>query len=68
MPYETLIVSREERFAVVTLNRPPANAISEALMRELGAALAELESDAEVRALIITGAGDRIFCAGADLG
>jgi enoyl-CoA hydratase/carnithine racemase len=68
MAYETLILSREERFAIITLNRPPANAISETLMRELNAALSELESDDGVRAVIITGAGDRIFCAGADLG
>jgi enoyl-CoA hydratase/carnithine racemase len=68
MPYETLILSREESFAVITLNRPPANAISEQLMRELNAALSDIESDAGVRAVIITGAGDRIFCAGADLG
>ena len=68
MAYETLILTREERFAIVTLNRPPANAISETLMRELNAALSELESNDAVRALIITGAGDKIFCAGADLG
>ena len=68
MAYETLVLSREERFAVITLNRPPANAISEALMRELNAALSELESDEAVRAVIITGAGEKIFCAGADLG
>ncbi|MBI4246181.1 MAG: enoyl-CoA hydratase/isomerase family protein [Candidatus Rokubacteria bacterium] len=68
MAYETLLVSREERFAVITLNRPPANAISEVLMRELNAALASFESDDEVRSVIITGSGDRIFCAGADLG
>jgi enoyl-CoA hydratase len=68
MPYETLILSREESFAVVTLNRPPANAISEPLMRELNAALSDVENDPSVRSLIITGAGDRIFCAGADLG
>lgn len=68
MAYETLSVAREERWAVVTLNRPPANAISEALMRELDAALTSVEADAEVRAVILTGAGDRIFCAGADLG
>src|SRR5262245_32658353 len=66
--YETLIVAREEGFAVITLNRPPANAISAALMRELDAALTDLEADDGVRAIIITGAGDRIFCAGADLG
>ncbi len=68
MAYETLILTREERFAIVTLNRPPANAISETLMRELNAALSELESDDAVRAVIVTGAGDKIFCAGADLG
>ena len=68
MPYETMILGREEGFAVLTLNRPPANAISEALMRELNAVLSEIESDAAVQCLIITGAGDKIFCAGADLG
>ena len=68
MPFETLSLEREENFAVITLNRPPANAISEQLVRDLGAALASLERDDGVRAVIITGAGDRIFCAGADLG
>jgi enoyl-CoA hydratase/carnithine racemase len=68
MPYETLILAREESFAVITLNRPPANAISGDLMRELNAALSDMESDPAVRSVIITGAGDRIFCAGADLG
>jgi enoyl-CoA hydratase/carnithine racemase len=68
MAYETLLFAREERFAVVTLNRPPANAISEPLMRELNAALSSVENDDDVRSLIITGTGDRIFCAGADLG
>lgn len=68
MPYETIIVTREERHGVVTLNRPPANAISPQLMRDLNAALSGFESDDEIRAVIITGAGDRIFCAGADLG
>src|SRR5437870_2290258 len=68
MAYETLLFAREESFAIVTLNRPPANAISEPLMRELNAVLNAVESDDSVRALIITGAGDRIFCAGADLG
>src|SRR5882724_6112212 len=68
MAYETLLVAREESFAVITLNRPPANAISEPLMRELNAALNSVENDDSVRAVIITGAGDRICCAGADLG
>ena len=68
MPYETIVLDREDTFAVITLNRPPANAISEALMRELNAALSDVETDATVKSVIITGAGDRIFCAGADLG
>jgi enoyl-CoA hydratase/carnithine racemase len=68
MPFETLLLDREETFAVVTLNRPPANAISEQLVKDLAAALASVETDEGVRAVIVTGAGDRIFCAGADLG
>jgi len=68
MAYETILLAREESFAVVTLNRPPMNAINETLMRDLNAALSELQADDAVRSLIITGAGDRIFCAGADLG
>jgi enoyl-CoA hydratase/carnithine racemase len=68
MPYETLIVATEDRYGLITLNRPPANAISEPLMRELDAALSGFEADDAVRVLILTGAGDRIFCAGADLG
>ena len=68
MPYESIIVTREESFAVITLNRPPVNAISEGLMREVNAALSEFQTDDGVRSLIITGAGDKFFCAGADLG
>jgi enoyl-CoA hydratase len=63
-----MLVTREESFVVVTLNRPPANAISEQLMRDLDAVLSEIEHDDRVRAVIITGGGDKIFCAGADLG
>ena len=68
MAFETLLLDREESFAVITLNRPPANAISEALVRELNDAFDGLADDERVRAVIVTGAGDRIFCAGADLG
>jgi enoyl-CoA hydratase/carnithine racemase len=68
MAYETILLAREENFAVITLNRPPMNAINEPLMRDLNAALVELQPDDAVRSIIVTGAGDRIFCAGADLG
>ena len=68
MPYETLSLTREESYAVITLNRPPANAINEQLVKDLNAALNEVEKEPAVLSVIITGAGDRIFCAGADLG
>jgi enoyl-CoA hydratase/carnithine racemase len=68
MAYDTLILDREESVAVITLNRPPANAISEPLIRELNTALNEVQADAAIRAVVITGSGDRIFCGGADLG
>jgi enoyl-CoA hydratase/carnithine racemase len=68
MAYETLRFEREEAFAIITLDRPPANAISEQLVKDLAAALSSVEADETVRAVIVTGGGDRIFCAGADLG
>jgi enoyl-CoA hydratase/carnithine racemase len=68
MGFETITLAREETFALITLNRPPANAISEALITEVNAALTSVQSDESVRAVILTGAGDKIFCGGADLG
>ncbi len=68
MPYETLTFAREESFVVITLNRPPANAISIELVQELNAAVSSVQDDAGVRSVIISGSGERIFCAGADLG
>src|SRR3989442_434677 len=68
MEFDTLVLAREESFAVVTLTRPPANAISEPLIRELNEALNSVRDDDSVRSVIITGAGDKIFCGGADLG
>ena len=68
MGFETITLAREETFALITLNRPPANAISEALITEVNAALTSVQDDESVRAVILTGAGDKIFCGGADLG
>jgi enoyl-CoA hydratase/carnithine racemase len=67
MAYENLLVEREGNIAIITLNRPPANPISLAVLNELDAALAELEDDKAIRALIITGAGEKAFSAGFDL-
>jgi enoyl-CoA hydratase/carnithine racemase len=68
MGFETITLAREESYAIVTLNRPPANAISEQLITEVNAALNSVQTDDSVRAVIITGAGEKIFCGGADLG
>jgi enoyl-CoA hydratase len=64
------VVLREQRgnVLVLTMNRPEArNALNPALMGELGAGLAEAEDNPDIRAVVLTGAGDRSFCAGMDL-
>ena len=62
-----LLVERETAVATVTLNRPnQMNALNAELRIALGDALAELEADPEIRAVVLTGAG-RAFCAGMDL-
>jgi enoyl-CoA hydratase/carnithine racemase len=62
------LLERADHVATLTLNRPDAaNALSRALVGELAARLAEVSADPEVRALVVTAAGDRVFCAGADL-
>ena len=67
MAYETIIIEREDNVGIITLNRPPANPINSTLLSELSQALAEFKGDKAIRALIITGAGDRFFSAGFDI-
>ncbi len=68
MSWETLLTTVEAGVARITLNRPEArNALSRTLVRELGEALAAFEADAAARVIVLAGAGDRAFCAGADL-
>lgn len=63
-----VLVARDEGVATVTLNRPEAmNALSRALRSELAQAMRKLAVDESVRAIILTGAGDRAFTAGLDL-
>ena len=60
-----LLVTRGDGVATVTLNRPEAmNALSRALRAELAAAMRELAADHSVRAIVLTGAGERAFTAG----
>jgi enoyl-CoA hydratase len=66
--YDFLIVEHRDDVGLVTLNRPDVlNAWHSAMRRELAAALNELNDDAQIRAVVITGAGDRAFSAGQDL-
>jgi enoyl-CoA hydratase len=68
MEYETLIVEIEEAIAVATINRPQVlNALNRATMGELDAAMTALMADSRVGAIVLTGAGDRAFVAGADI-
>src|SRR3954470_4340600 len=63
-----LVVDRREHALVARLNRPDArNALTPTLIRALGAALRDAETDPDVRAAVLTGTGDRAFCAGMDL-
>ena len=69
MAYETLLYGVAERVATVTLNRPDKrNALNATVIAELIQALRAAESDANVGVVVLTGAGEKAFCAGADLG
>ncbi len=66
--YATLLLSTEDAVATLTLNRPDKlNALNAELLNELYAAVHALESDASVRAVVVTGAGEKAFAAGADI-
>lgn len=68
MPYENILVETRGRVGLVTLNRPKAlNALNDALMDELGAALTAFDQDEGIGAIVITGS-ERAFAAGADIG
>ena len=67
MAYENLVVEREDNIGIIALNRPPANPINLGVIDELDAALTEWEQDKAVRAIIITGAGEKGFSAGFDV-
>jgi enoyl-CoA hydratase/carnithine racemase len=65
--YQTILYQKQRRGVLITLNRPNAlNAMNQEMMNELDAALAEAEKDAEIRAVVITGAGGA-FSVGEDL-
>lgn len=68
MAYENIIFQVEGSIATITFNRPKAlNALSGALLDEFSQALDEIEKDEDIRVLILTGAGEKAFVAGADI-
>ncbi len=68
MAYENLLYTVEDGIAVLTFNRPKAlNALSGALLAEFCDALDAVEADPGVRVLVLTGAGEKAFVAGADI-
>src|SRR5690348_9690505 len=67
MPYQNIVVETRGAVGLITLNRPKAlNALCDALVREMGAALDGFEADAAIGAIVITGS-ERAFAAGADI-
>jgi enoyl-CoA hydratase len=68
MTYENLTVETKDRIARVTVNRPKVlNALNERTIRELHAAFTSFRDDASVGVVILTGAGEKAFVAGADI-
>ncbi len=64
-----IAVERDGAIGIITLNRPSVlNALNAGLLGEVSCALAGFEHDADVRAVIVTGAGEKAFAAGADIG
>jgi enoyl-CoA hydratase/carnithine racemase len=65
--HEVVSVEREGATAVVTIDHPPANAISGQVVDGLSEALGDAEADPSCRAMVVTGAGPKFFSAGADI-
>src|SRR5688572_21626002 len=69
MAYETILYEVKDRVARVTINRPDKrNALNATVIAELIAAFRAADADASAGAIVLTGAGEKAFCAGADLG
>ena len=69
MNFENILLEKKNSIAYVTVNRPKVlNALNMATMEELRAAFHEIKNDSSVRVVIFTGAGEKAFIAGADIG
>jgi enoyl-CoA hydratase len=69
MQDDVVLLEREGPVALITLNRPDKhNAVNRQMQNDLGAIVQELEADDSCLVMVLTGAGDKAFCAGADMG
>ncbi|MDG4949405.1 enoyl-CoA hydratase-related protein [Weeksellaceae bacterium KMM 9724] len=68
MTYNNLEISTEDKIGLITINRPKAlNALNKETIEELSNAFGELESNEDIRVIILTGSGEKAFVAGADI-
>ncbi|MUV05301.1 enoyl-CoA hydratase [Flavobacterium rakeshii] len=68
MNYENILAEKENGLAIITINRPTKlNALNKATIQELHEAFKALDADKEVKAIIVTGSGEKAFVAGADI-
>ncbi|SFF97990.1 enoyl-CoA hydratase [Desulfotomaculum arcticum] len=67
MEHTKLIVEKQDGYVVAAINNPPANALGQPVLADLNALLDESLNDNEVRAIVITGSGEKLFSAGADI-
>ena len=68
MNYENILVKQENNLATITINRPKKlNALNKTTIQELHEAFKTLDSDSQVKVIIITGSGEKAFVAGADI-
>ena len=65
--YTNVRISIEDRVAMLTIDHPPANAFNRATLLDLNAAMSELIANDQVKVIILTGAGEFAFVAGADI-
>ena len=67
MPQDPVLCAIEDGVAVVTLNNPPLNLVTLEMTRRLNDTVKRLADDPAVRVMVLTGAGDKAFCAGSDI-
>ncbi len=67
MAYNNITVETKDFITVVTLNRPPMNSVNLGIREELDQLVTEVQTSKETRVVIVTGSGERAFCAGMDV-